>query len=96
MVAFPYPLTALTHSIIFVKAPLRFTEYKKMAIPVEEIEKAITQLPQDQLQRFRAWYEKFDSDAWDQQIEKDIGDGKLDTLAEAALADHKAGRSRTL
>ena len=32
-----------------------------MDITVEELEKPVTQLPQDQLRTFRAWYEKFDS-----------------------------------
>ena len=67
-----------------------------MASTVEDIEKAIMQLPQDQLRKFRAWYEKFDSEAWDEQIEKDAADGRLDALAEAAIADHKAGKSTKL
>jgi hypothetical protein len=67
-----------------------------MAITVKEIEKAISQLPQDQLQQFRTWYEKFDSAAWDEQIEKDIKARKLDALAEAAIADHKAGKTKRL
>ena len=65
-----------------------------MGITVEELEKLITQLPQDQLRKFRAWYEKFDSNAWDEQIEKDAASGKLDALAEAAIAEHQAGRSK--
>lgn len=67
-----------------------------MANTVEDIEKAITQLPQEQLRQFRAWYEKFDSNAWDRQIEEDAAGGKLDALAEAAIADHKAGKSKEL
>lgn len=67
-----------------------------MSRTVEEVEKAVAQLPQDQLRQFRAWYEKFDSDAWDEQIEKDIETGKLDALAEAAIADHKAGKTNKL
>lgn len=67
-----------------------------MGITVEELEKLIAQLPQDQLRKFRAWYEKFDSDAWDEQIEKDTAGGKLDALAEAAVAEHQAGRSKRL
>ena len=39
-----------------------------MARTIEDIEMAITQLPQDQLRQFRAWYEKFDSDVWDEQM----------------------------
>jgi len=67
-----------------------------MASTVEDIEKAIMQLPQDQLRTFRAWYEKFDSEVWNEQIEKDAADGRLDALAEAAIADHKAGKSKKL
>lgn len=67
-----------------------------MARTVKDIEKAITQLPQNQLRQFRAWYEKFDIDSWDEQIEKDVAAGKLDALAEAAIADHKAGKSREI
>ncbi len=67
-----------------------------MARTLKEIEQAIAQLPKDQLAEFRAWYEKFDSDAWDRQIEEDIAAGKLDALADAAIADHKAGRTKKL
>ena len=56
-----------------------------MSRTVEDIEKAITQLPQDQLREFRSWYEKYDSDTWDEQIERDAAEGKLDALAEAAI-----------
>ena len=63
---------------------------------VEEIEKAILQLPQSQLMQFRSWYEKFDSDAWDKQIENDIAEGKLDELANTAVADHMAGKSKKI
>ncbi len=63
---------------------------------VEELEQAVTQLPSDQLREFRAWYEKFDSEVWDKQIEQDILAGKLDELAGSAIADHKAGESTKL
>ena len=67
-----------------------------MARNVEDIEKAITQLPQDQLKEFRAWYAQFDSDAWDEQIERDAAAGKLDSLADAAISDHRVGKSKEL
>jgi len=67
-----------------------------MVKTAEEVEKEVAQLPPDQLKKFRAWYEKFDSDAWDAQIEQDIFAGKLDALAETAIADHKAGKSKKL
>ena len=67
-----------------------------MGITVEELEKLITQLSQEQLREFRVWYEKFDSDTWDEQIEKDAASGKLDALGESAIAEHRAGRSKKL
>ena len=67
-----------------------------MARTVKEIEQAVTQLSKDQLAEFRAWYEQFDADVWDRQIEEDIAAGKLDALADAAIADHKVGRTKKL
>jgi len=63
---------------------------------VKEIQQAVAQLTQDQLAEFRAWYKEFDAAAWDRQIEEDIVAGKLDALADAAIADHKAGRTKKL
>lgn len=67
-----------------------------MSKKVEEVEKVIAQLSHDQLREFRAWYEKFDAEVWDKQIEKDIADGKLDELADKAISEHKAGKSKKL
>ena len=67
-----------------------------MNITVEEIENIIIKLPQEQLKQFRAWYEKFDANNWDKQIESDIVSGKLDAVAEAAIAEYKAGKTKKL
>lgn len=56
---------------------------------LEEIEKAIEELPRDQLEKFRVWYDRFSSEQWDKRIENDLKSGKLDDLAKAALAEHK-------
>ena len=67
-----------------------------MTRTVEEVVKAVEQLPQDQLKQFRAWFQKFDAEVWDEQIEKDIKTGKLDMLAQVAIVDHHAGKSKKL
>ncbi len=67
-----------------------------MAKTLEELEQAIEQLPQKELSQFRTWYEKFDSDAWDKKIAEDSSAGKLDALAQAAIVDHKNGKSKRL
>ncbi len=48
------------------------------------------------MKKIGAWYEKFDSDAWDEQLETDVNAGKLDAFADEAIADHNAGKSRKL
>jgi hypothetical protein len=63
---------------------------------VEEIEQAISKLAPDDLARFRAWFEAFEAARFDEKIERDAKSGKLDRLAEQALADHRAGRTREL
>lgn len=60
---------------------------------VEDIEKSIMSLPQDQLVKFRVWYEQFDADNWDNQIAQDVAEGKLDGVAESALAEYNAGKA---
>jgi len=63
---------------------------------LEDIEKAVAELPADQLARFRVWFEEFESAHFDQRIERDAKAGRLDRLAEQALADFRAGRAREL
>jgi hypothetical protein len=62
----------------------------------EDIEKAVEQLPPRELARFRAWFDAFDADRFDAAIERDMRDGKLDALAEEAIAAYRAGQSRDL
>ena len=63
---------------------------------VEEIERRVAQLSSSELREFRAWYERFDSEVWDGQIEDDVKAGRLETFANEAIADHEAGKSTPL
>jgi len=63
---------------------------------VEALEIQVEQLAPHELEAFRSWFLEFDADAWDRQIEKDAAAGKLDALADKALADHAAGRTTKL
>ena len=63
---------------------------------LERISRDIEALGPDELAKFRAWFAEYDADVWDAQIETDIKAGKLDQLAEQALADHRAGRTKPL
>lgn len=61
-----------------------------------ELQMAVARLSPDELARFREWFEEFDAKAWDQQLEADVRSGKLDRIAEQAIADFRAGRCREL
>jgi hypothetical protein len=63
---------------------------------VETIERAIEQLPAEELAKFRRWFLEFDAAAWDAQIEADAAAGKLDVLAEEALAEYRSGKVREI
>ena len=59
---------------------------------IEDIEKAVLELSEEELARFRAWFEEFDARLFDEKIERDAKAGKLDSLMEKARANHRAGR----
>jgi hypothetical protein len=63
---------------------------------LERVEQEIKRMTPDELAAFRDWYTRFDTDEWDRRIEADALAGRLDALAEKALADHRAGKSREL
>lgn len=63
---------------------------------LEQIEKSVAELSPEELKAFAAWFEPLRADLWDKQIEADAKAGRLDKLAEQALADHRAGRTRPL
>lgn len=63
---------------------------------VDSIEKAVQQLTLQELAEFRSWFEQFDSENWDAQIEQDVANGNINHLAEEALADFEAGRAKKL
>jgi hypothetical protein len=62
----------------------------------ESIEQAVAQLPPAELAKFRRWFAEFDARDWDVQIEADAAAGKLDALAEEALAEYRSGQAREL
>lgn len=63
---------------------------------ISDIEQSIAHLPPEGLAEFRAWFEAFEAEQWDKQLEKDIQAGKLDRLAEQAFAEFKQGRCKEL
>ena len=63
---------------------------------VEKLEKEIQDLSLRELATFRRWFERFDAAAWDRQFEEDVKAERLDRLAEEAVSEHEAGKSKEL
>jgi hypothetical protein len=56
---------------------------------VQEIERAIEKLSDEELAEIRAWL-------WDRDIERDADSGRLDTLAEEAMQEYRSGKTTQL
>lgn len=63
---------------------------------VSEIENALETLPVDDAWKVAGWLRNYLDEKWDRQIDDDIDSGRLDKLADKALADHHAGRVKPL
>jgi hypothetical protein len=63
---------------------------------IQEIKQAIKGLSPNELARFRHWFEEYDARAWDGQFERDAKSGKLNKLADKAVADYRAGKASEL
>ena len=63
---------------------------------VKEIESAIANLPPAKLAELAKWFEEFHARVWDQQIERDLKAGRLDSLLEEAKEDLESDRCREL
>ncbi len=63
---------------------------------LEDLENAVASLALEQLAEFRAWFERFDAEHFDGDIERGISEGKLDDMAEEATREFREGRSKAL
>jgi len=63
---------------------------------VEMFEQTVKKLNPGELAAFRSWFIKFDAGQWDRQIEMDSKTGKLDRLAQSAVEEHKAGKTKRI
>lgn len=58
---------------------------------IVEIQQAILALPENDYVQLRRWFSELDWKKWDEQIEADSQDGKLDFLAAQALQAKSEG-----
>jgi hypothetical protein len=63
---------------------------------VEVLEREIEQLTREELAVFRAWFMERDWQAWARELEQDVAAGRLDRLADEALAEYEHGETTEL
>ena len=63
---------------------------------LEELEKTIANLPDEEYRQFRRWFLERDWERWDRQIIEDACAGKLDFLVKEALDAKKENKLRNL
>lgn len=63
---------------------------------VVEIEKALQTLPVQEARKIADWLQHYLDEKWDEQIDGDIASGRLDKLADTAMQDYHAGRTKPL
>jgi hypothetical protein len=63
---------------------------------LQELEQAVTSLPEADLEAFASWFEQYLSDAWDRQIEADAKSGQLEAVTRRIRKDFEAGNCTPL
>lgn len=69
---------------------------QELPMTIAEIERAIIELPPQDLTRLREWFDEFYAQMWDKQIERDAAAGRLDKLLAEVDKEYNAGLSAPL
>ena len=64
--------------------------FSEVAVSLDELETAVSCLPDDELAAFARWFEDYLADAWDRRIEADIKAGRLDEAGRGVPFDEMA------
>jgi len=67
-----------------------------MNMTVAEIESAIEKLPNNEFEKLARWFEDFQAQIWDKQIEQDLQNGELQNLIGEAEKDFAEGSCQPL
>lgn len=63
---------------------------------LEQTKAAILSLPSNEFEKLKQWFFDLDYERWDEQLEQDIAEGKLEALAQEAIAEFEAGHCREI
>ncbi len=67
-----------------------------MSMNVAEIESAIEKLLPNEVSKLSEWFIQFEAEVWDKKIERDLQNGKLQSLIEEAEKDFVEGKCQPL
>ena len=65
-------------------------------ITVADIQQAVQSLPEEEFALFSSWFDQYEEERWDRQMECDQKSGPLRSLMERARADFEAGKCSRL
>ncbi|MEC4984899.1 MAG: hypothetical protein SAJ37_04670 [Oscillatoria sp. PMC 1068.18] len=63
---------------------------------LEQIESAILSLPAHEFEKLKQWFFDLDYERWDEQLQQDIADDKLEVFTREAVAEFQAGECREI
>ena len=82
--------------VIICRKRMIFYVRCRIMTTIDKLEREVQKLSREELAAFRNWFRTYDSEEWDRQIEQDALSGRLDSLADEAIAEHQAGRTREI
>jgi hypothetical protein len=82
--------------VIICRKRMIFYVRCRIMTTIDKLEREVQKLSREELAAFRNWFRKYDSEEWDRQIEQDAISGRLDSLADEAIREHQAGRTREI
>ena len=63
---------------------------------LEQTKAAILSLPSNEFEKLKQWLLDLDYQRWDEQLEQDIAEGKLEAFAQEAIAEFETGHCREI
>lgn len=63
---------------------------------LEQTKAAILSLPSNEFEKLKQWLLDLDYQRWDEQLEQDIAEGKLEAFAQEAIAEFESGHCREI
>jgi hypothetical protein len=63
-----------------------------MSTKLENIQSLIYELSKEERARLREWFDEFEGDSWDSELDADVKDKKIESAAEQAKQNFTSGK----